>query len=119
MEPPEVHQWLERAVQTLNAIFPEEVFTPWPLYERYIPHIQTCLMLGEQAGIVIPEMAQLLQKTGSYVLKRGRSAEAMQFLQRAFAIQEALSGPDSPESVKISQSIATLACRQEKEEQTG
>jgi hypothetical protein len=28
-------------------------------------------MLEEQAGIVIPEMALLLQKTGSYVLKQG------------------------------------------------
>ncbi|MDQ2714554.1 MAG: hypothetical protein M3Z08_06580 [Chloroflexota bacterium] len=65
------------------------------------------------------EMTQLLQETASYVLKRGHSAEAVQFLQRAFSIQEALSGSDSPESVKIFQNLAALACRQEKAQQTG
>ncbi len=70
MESTVVHQWLERAIQAVNAVFLEEAFTPWSMYERYIPHVQTCLLLGEQAGIVIPEMAQLLQKTRSYVLKR-------------------------------------------------
>lgn len=116
MESTAVHQWLARAVQAINAVFPEEGFAPWTMYERYIPHVQTCILLGEQAGIVIPEMAQMLEKTGNYVLKRGRSLEAMQFLQRAFAIHEALSGPDSPESIKILQSLATLSCKQEKDE---
>lgn len=114
MEPTVVHQWLARAVQAVNAVFPEEGFAPWLIYERYIPHVQTCTLLGEQARMVIPEMAQVLQKTGSYVLKRGRSLEAIQFLQRAFVIQEALSGPDSPESIKISQSLASIFFRQEK-----
>ncbi len=91
MEETSIHQWLGRAVQAVNAVFPEETFAPWPMYECYIPHVQTCLRLGEKMGIVIPEMVQVLEKTGSYLLKRGRSLEAMQFLQRAFALQEALS----------------------------
>ncbi len=95
----EGHQWLVRAIQTVDAVFPEEGFAPWAMYERYIPHVQTCILLGEQEGIVIPEMAQVLEKTGNYLLRRGRSLESMQFLQHALAIQEALLGPDSPKSV--------------------
>lgn len=95
----EGHQWLVRAIQTVDAVFPKEGFAPWAMYERYIPHVQACILLGEQEGIVIPEMAQVLEKAGNYLLRRGRSLEAMQFLQHALAIQEALLGPDSHKSV--------------------
>jgi len=44
-----------------------------------------------------PEAVLLLQKAGSYMLKRGRAEEAKHFLSQAFAIQQTLYGPDSPE----------------------
>jgi len=108
-------QWMERTIHVVNTAFPEEAEAQGPAYDRYIPHVQACHRLIEQAAILIPEAAHLLEKAGSYLLKRGRSIEAKQLLTHAFAIQQALSGPTSPESANILQQLAALSFTPDKE----
>ncbi len=83
-------QWMERTIRVVNATFPEDAQTYGPIYDRYIPHVQTCHYLTEQAIRPIPEAARLFEKAGRYLLKRGRSIEAQQFLAHASTLQKIL-----------------------------
>jgi len=109
MEPSVTRLWMERAVRTVNAVFPDEENAHWPQYDRYIPHVRACQHLIEEAGLSFPEAVLLLQKAGSYMLKRGRAEEAKHFLSQALAIQQTLYGPDSPEYAKTCKRLATLS----------
>lgn len=89
-----LQQWMERTIQVVNTVFPEDAEVYGPIYDRYIPHVQACYLLTEQAIRPIPEAVHLFEKAGSYLLKRGRSVEAQHLLLHASTIQKVLYEPD-------------------------
>ncbi|MHB8597226.1 MAG: DUF7779 domain-containing protein [Ktedonobacteraceae bacterium] len=94
----EHQQWMERTVQVVNTTFPQDAVTDGLVYDRYIPHVQTCHRFTEQAIRPIPEAAHLFEKAGKYLLKLGRSDEAQQLLVHASTLQKALYEPGSSDS---------------------
>jgi len=101
MEPAEVRLWSERVVRMVNAAFPEPEFDAWAQCERCLAHALACASLPEQTSNALPEAGELLYKAGSYLLERGRYAEAEPLLIRAVVLGE---------QFYISNHIALIAC---------
>src|SRR6266516_4876635 len=88
MDEQDRQQWAQRAVQAVNAAFPEVKFETWLQCERCLPHAQACMILIEQERLTIPEAADLLTSMGWYLGERGRYTEAESPLQHAMTIRE-------------------------------
>jgi tetratricopeptide (TPR) repeat protein len=81
-------QWAERAVRSVNAVFPEVEFKTWPECERYLPHALSCAERVEQEQISSLEAARLLYEAGCYLIERARVSEASPLLQQALVMRE-------------------------------
>lgn len=117
LETATVQRWIERTLQAVNAVFPRPEVGTWLQCEQYIPHAQMCLQALEQSGISLPEAAQLCQKAGDYVLKRGRYTEVEPFLLHALGIQEQQCEPDPLRLATTLESLSEFYWRLNKEEQ--
>src|SRR5258708_24300143 len=72
MEKDKQREWAERAVRAVAAAFPDvELVATWQQCQQYLPHAQICAELIEQWGMVFPEAARLLHRTGNYLYERG------------------------------------------------
>ena len=115
LEPPAADQWCARVMRALNAAFPELALTHhtqhWPQCERYLLHAQMSLQLVKQTGERMPEARELFAKAGSYLLERGRYAEAEEFLTQATMPGEQQEGND-PLAAQTLDRLATLYWRQ-------
>src|SRR5260370_2051689 len=73
MEPQEQRQWAERVVCAVNLVFPRdpprEVDT-WPACQRYLEQAQASDTLIGQHQLLLPEAADVLDRTGSYLRVR-------------------------------------------------
>jgi len=81
-------QWAERAMLTVNEVFPEVEFETWAQCERYLPHALMCAELVEQGQISSQEIAHLLNKAGSYLIERARHSEAQPLLECAYQMSQ-------------------------------
>jgi hypothetical protein len=79
------HQWALRAVQAVNAAFPEVEHQTWPQCDQLLPHALLCAELIAQEQMNTPEVAHLLNQTGGYLKERARYMEAEPLLKRALA----------------------------------
>ena len=95
MQPSEVRLWNERVVHMLNAAFPSVTFDTWSQCERQVTHVLANLPFLEQTESPLPATGELLFRTGSYLLARGRLTAAESLLQRAVAIQEQAPAADA------------------------
>jgi len=87
MERGEYLEWGRRVVKMVNKVFPMVLDSiPWMHYEAYLPHARVCETLVDQIGSPFVEAAQLFTKTGVYLTRRARYAEAGPLLQRALAM---------------------------------
>ena len=117
LETSAAQQWSERALQAVNAAFPEPDFSHWARCERCIPHAQTLLQSLEQAGRSALGARDLFARAGSYLLERGRYAEAERFLIQACAAGEQQREGNDPQTASALDRLATLYWRQEKYQQ--
>lgn len=108
------HQWMLRTVLAINATFPYTEITNWPACERLLPHALLCASWIEQAQIITPVTARLLNETGVYLDARGRYAEAEPLYQQALAIRQQLLGPVHPGTAEILNNLAGLYQKQGK-----
>ncbi|HYU75002.1 MAG TPA: tetratricopeptide repeat protein, partial [Ktedonobacteraceae bacterium] len=99
------HQWSQRAVQAVNAAFPEVEHQTWPQCDRLLPHALLCATWIEQESMVFPEAARLLNQMGDYLEERAQYEEAESLLEQALAIREQIGA----ESLGIAQSLNNLA----------
>jgi tetratricopeptide (TPR) repeat protein len=106
MDAPTRRAWAERVVQALNAVFPVVEFQNWPQCERLISHAIVAGRLVEDFRLDFEAAALLLSRSGYYLGRRARYAEAEPLYQRALAIFEKALGPDHPSTVESVRSYA-------------
>jgi tetratricopeptide (TPR) repeat protein/transcriptional regulator with XRE-family HTH domain len=117
LEATAAQQWSGRVLQAINTAFPEPDFINWARCERCVPHAQRGLQLVEQAGRSMLEARELFSKAGSYLLERGRYAEAERFLVQACTLGEQQHKGNDMETASMLDRLATLYWRQEKYQQ--
>lgn len=91
----ECAEWVQRAIQALNAVFPEIDHTMWEQCERLLPHVLTC-MDDKKLQEDNLSIASLAHTTARYLRVRVRYAEAESLHQRALRIREATLGAEHP-----------------------
>src|SRR5260370_38796344 len=100
MEPQEQRQWAERVVCAVNLVFPRdpprEVDT-WPACQRYLEQAQASDTLIGQHQLLLPEAADVLDRTGSYLRGRALYSLAEPLFLRALHIREQLLGHAHPD----------------------
>lgn len=116
MEPREQRQWAERVVRAVNLVFPhdpQEVDT-WPACQRYLEQVQASDTLIGQHQLLLPEAADVLDRTGSYLHERGLYSLAEPLLLRALSLREQLLGEAHPDVADSLQGLASLYWEQGK-----
>ena len=93
------HLWAECAVRVMNIAFPDKQFETWQRCQSYLPHIEVCANIIDKLRIVSTEAAQLLDKAGSYLQRRGQYTQADSFLTKALNIREKALGPEHPDTI--------------------
>lgn len=85
--------WRQRAIQVLNAVFPEVTFKAWKQCERLTPHVlMYATFTTDQAHE--QELASLLRKAADYLYERARYEQAESLYQRALHIWEQALGAE-------------------------
>jgi ATP-dependent Clp protease ATP-binding subunit ClpC len=106
-------QWSERTVRTVGHVFEfvDAEFKTWPLFQRCLPHVQTCATLIKQWNIASFDAAELLRKFGGYLRQQGRYMQAEQYLRQSVALCESLLGSNftDPYSMVLFSSLDELA----------
>ncbi len=100
--------WAERAVQAVNAAFPEVEHDTWELCERLLPHVLVCEARIELEQTSPPEVSRVLDKAGTYLRERGQYSEAEPLLVRALAIREQHLGLEHPDTATCQNKLANL-----------
>ncbi|HEY4389160.1 MAG TPA: FxSxx-COOH system tetratricopeptide repeat protein [Ktedonobacteraceae bacterium] len=91
----EQHQWAERLVFAVHAVFPHEPedVAAWQGFERLLHQALACETLIEQHQFQQASAADLLDRTGSYLRERGLYSQAEPLVRRALGMREQLLGP--------------------------
>lgn len=108
LDPATRQLWSERVLRAVNATLPQVDFVTWGESERCLPHALVCIARLEQETAALPEATDLLFKTGSYLLERGRYGEAEPLLTQAVASGEAQHGTDHPLLIPFLVGLGTL-----------
>jgi tetratricopeptide (TPR) repeat protein len=98
--------WAERAVRTVNRVFPSVHFSTWAGCERLLPQAEVCAELINNWAFEFPEAARLLNVAAKYLVERGRYSDAESLLQRSLAIRERALGS---EHLDVAISVNNLA----------
>ncbi|HEY7416377.1 MAG TPA: tetratricopeptide repeat protein, partial [Ktedonobacteraceae bacterium] len=108
--------WSERVIKALDAIFPEEEYTPsqqhkwrWKLRERLMPHVMLRLHEAGPAHASLP-LASLAFKTARFLYARGQYTAAEPLYQRTLHIQQQALDPDHPDIAHTLNALA-ITCR--------
>ena len=78
--------WAERAVETVNATFPNFEFQNWSDCDRLISHSLVCADLINSHKLESETAARLLHQAATYLYERARSAEAEMLFRYALDI---------------------------------
>ena len=111
----EQREWMQRAIRRVHATFPDpRQISQWNACERWLSHVLICALWIEQAGLLLPEAADLLCQAGCYLSERARYAEAEPLYRRALMIWEKHSGPDHAQVAHSLKGLANLYFEQGK-----
>jgi tetratricopeptide (TPR) repeat protein/transcriptional regulator with XRE-family HTH domain len=100
MEPEEQHQWAERVVRAVNTVFPrdpKEDSDSWPKCLRYLEQAQACDTLIQRYQLQLPEAADLLDRTATYLRTCASYSLAEPLYLRSISLWEQRLGPDDPQ----------------------
>lgn len=98
----EKKRWLRRAIKVINRAFPRVIEpSSWQECQRYLPHALLFAELTRLTGMEYPEAAQLLHRTGWYLLERAQYGPAKECLELARRFYEAQSGPEDLEMSNV------------------
>lgn len=117
IEPEEQRLWAERVVRAVNTIFPRDPkrkIDTWPQCLRYLEQAQACEALVLHHLLLLPEAADLLNRTAIYLSKHASYALAEPLYRRAIAINEQQLGPRHPHVASPLNELAELYYRQGK-----
>ncbi len=73
MTPQEQRLWAERVVLAVNTVFPrdpKDEVAVWPQCQRYLEQVLACNTLIEEHQLLLPEAAEVLERTGIYLCER-------------------------------------------------
>ncbi len=101
-------EWAERAVRSVNQLFPSVEFANWAQCDRYLLHAEVCKALIDTWNFTFPDASRLLNQAGYYLRERSRYAEAEPLFKRALAIREQQLGLDHPYTATSLNDLATL-----------
>lgn len=117
MNEQEQQQLVERCVKIVIRAFPSEIFAVWQRGQCVLAQAQTCVELIKQYNLCLQEAAQLLDKTGWYLLERALYGQAESLLQQALALKEQIAGPMHAETASTLNNLAILHFYQGRYEQ--
>ena len=93
LTPEQRQQWLDRAVNALNATFPSPEFGHWRWCARLVEQVQACTMLSATETL---EFALLLSRAGYYLKEKGCYGEAELLHQQSLKVYQSQLGSDHP-----------------------
>ena len=104
------HSWAQRLVRALHTIFPQDTqdVANWPRCQRYLEQVEACDVLIQRHHLLLPEAAELLDRTGTYVREHMWYTQAEPIYRRALAIREQHLGPEHPYTATIVHNLAIL-----------
>jgi transcriptional regulator with XRE-family HTH domain/tetratricopeptide (TPR) repeat protein len=104
-------QWIERAIEALNAVFPEvirdQILGQWGQCGRLLPHVLTTAAAATRQHHNL-ELASLLTKTADYLLQRAQYEQAEPLYLRALTIRQQQRGALHPETAESLHDYARL-----------
>ncbi len=103
LTPAQRHQWLDRAVNALNAAFPDPEFQNWGWCDRLVEQVQA---INHEQAMETLDLARLLNQTGYFLYEQGRYGEAEPLCTQALEITRSQLGSNHPD---IAQSLNNLA----------
>ncbi|MER6305552.1 tetratricopeptide repeat protein [Streptomyces sp. NPDC001657] len=97
------------AVALLDDAAPAEAtsgdVTGWPLWERLLPHVEA--VVAHRDGLEpLPELANLMGRTGTYLHARGHLTLALDLRRRALELSQRLHGPRHPDTLTHMNNLA-------------
>ncbi len=108
MESETRRRWAERAVRTVNRVFPEVEFANWGSCGRLVQHAQSMAKLIDEYSFDFPEASRMLIQTGMYLYERAQYTEAEPLYQRAITIKEKAMGREHPSVAATLNNLAEL-----------
>lgn len=102
--------WSERVVRAVEMVFPADPknVDAWPQCLRYLEQVQVCDELIQHHQLLLPEAADLLDRTGSYFLERNMYSQAGTLYRRALALREHVWGVEHPQVASSLHHLAVL-----------
>jgi tetratricopeptide (TPR) repeat protein/transcriptional regulator with XRE-family HTH domain len=107
----EQRQWAERLICAVNAVFPRDPKDneeAWPFCLRYLEQAQACDALIQQHRLLLPEAADLLDRTAVYLTERALYGLAEPLYQRALWIWEQQSEAKPLQVARLMGNLASL-----------
>ena len=117
MTPQEQRLWAERVVLAVNTVFPrdpKDEVAVWPQCQRYLEQALACNTLIEEHQLLLPEAAEVLERTGIYLCERALYTLAEPLYQRALRIREQQVGETHPQVAIALNGLAQLYYEQGK-----
>jgi len=88
---------IERAVEALNAVFPDVEYATWSQCDRLVPHVVAINRWIGSCDLDLNAAGRVLNLTGQALFARGRYADAEPLHEQALRIWESALGPDHPD----------------------
>ncbi|GHO96449.1 tetratricopeptide repeat protein [Reticulibacter mediterranei] len=100
METQTQRAWSEQVVRAVQTIFPQDPknVDTWPQCLRYLEQVEACDTLIRDHQFLLPEGADLLDRTGSYFLEHSMLTQAAPLYRHALAIREQRFGLEHPQT---------------------
>src|SRR6266566_2916267 len=117
LSPGEQRQWAERLVRAVHGVFPrdpKDEVAVWPQCQRYMEQVQACDTLIGEHHLLLPEAAELLERTGTYLCERALYSLAEPLYLRALRICEQRVGETHPQVAIALDGLAQLYYEQGK-----
>lgn len=102
------YKWAERTVRVIASLLSGFWYTPWHLYQRYLPQVQVCLELIKQYRFSSLEAARLLCEAGYSLYFQASNSEAETLYLQSLSIYETILGLNHPDTAKLLTRLARL-----------
>src|SRR5581483_8032107 len=110
MEAQTQRAWSEQVVRAVQTVFPQDPknVDTWPTCLRYLDQVEACETFIQHHQFLLPEAADLLDRTGSYFLEHAMYAQAESLYLRALGIREQCFGSEHPQTAASLNHLAIL-----------
>jgi tetratricopeptide (TPR) repeat protein len=90
--------WAEKAIKALSVAIPDaEKFENWNLCRQLLPSVKAVMNLADKYSLINPELGEICNQTGYYLMQIGVYDESRKFLEKARYIYRTCFGEEHPE----------------------